>query len=615
MTGGGSAGDAWVLAGGGSAGHASLFAGDGGRAGDASLFAGGGGVSGKAGMAGASDAAPLLVEPGVLPDARFNKAYAARLSANGGTGQGYRFELSSGTLPLGLVLGEDGTLAGIPAEVGDFWFSVTVVDSARSYASRDLALQVRRSRWLAMLATAYSSSDQWMLGMQDLEDLDAPLVTLEAWSAFGPEFSPDGRWLYYGRVVDETTSELRALDTSSAELGDTLSLGAGAGQSSCLCSPDSTQLVCPERFSEMTRIKYFDLLRSEAQPRGFLAHGFTSLDWLGDRRFSYITAEGELMFVDTSGPIVAAPESSGVYFRLFRLSNERDRAIARDTRPGAAPSWVLLDLSTLAYATLPSHDAWDYSASLRAAVAVDSGARSADPATHYYYDLGDLDVRRLDTREVEGPDKGSDIYSPRGDFAGERYFELRNGVPAITTLGATGLTTSICPGEVPEVSSFYPLGDASGLVFDHREELQDGSSSCSWWLARVVDGTLQAPRALGPAMADANLFVSPDSSKAVLVGNASASDPSATARVIRYDLSTSDPVEQQTHDLPHEGVWPVWSGDSSYLALVGSSANHPERALYVVDALDPKSVPRLALICGSTPGPAVGCPASVVFQP
>ncbi|MGY3581513.1 hypothetical protein ACVIGB_000416 [Bradyrhizobium sp. USDA 4341] len=68
--------------------------------------------------------------------------YSATFSASGGTGSGYVFSLSSGTLPAGLALSTAGSLTGTPTASGTFGFTVAVVDGAggRGQASHSVTI-------------------------------------------------------------------------------------------------------------------------------------------------------------------------------------------------------------------------------------------------------------------------------------------------------------------------------------------------------------------------------------------------------------------------------------------------------------------------------------------
>lgn len=50
------------------------------------------------------------------------------------------WEVTDGALPSGVVLGRDGILSGLPAETGEFKFTVTVTDGGRPAAQRNQQL-------------------------------------------------------------------------------------------------------------------------------------------------------------------------------------------------------------------------------------------------------------------------------------------------------------------------------------------------------------------------------------------------------------------------------------------------------------------------------------------
>lgn len=64
-----------------------------------------------------------------LPDGTLGNAYNVNLNGVGGTAP-YTFALSAGALPAGLALSSGGNLGGIPADSGDFTFTVDVTDSS-----------------------------------------------------------------------------------------------------------------------------------------------------------------------------------------------------------------------------------------------------------------------------------------------------------------------------------------------------------------------------------------------------------------------------------------------------------------------------------------------------
>ncbi len=74
-------------------------------------------------------AQPLLPAQSSLPPGAVGVPYAYRLGASGGAG-GYSWSLHAGALPAGLEMNPDGTVSGVPAVSGDFWFELRVTDGS-----------------------------------------------------------------------------------------------------------------------------------------------------------------------------------------------------------------------------------------------------------------------------------------------------------------------------------------------------------------------------------------------------------------------------------------------------------------------------------------------------
>ena len=70
-----------------------------------------------------------ILTPAALPDADRGTPYVGQqLEAKGGTGSGYDWEITGGTLPTGLTLDRSGTIAGTPTAGGVFSFTIRVTD-------------------------------------------------------------------------------------------------------------------------------------------------------------------------------------------------------------------------------------------------------------------------------------------------------------------------------------------------------------------------------------------------------------------------------------------------------------------------------------------------------
>jgi arabinan endo-1,5-alpha-L-arabinosidase len=85
---------------------------------------------------------PLAVATHSLAGGTVTVSYSATLAASGGTGAGYTWTLSTGTLPAGLTLAPSGTLSGTPTAAGTFDFTVEVMDSSGSSATANLSLAI-----------------------------------------------------------------------------------------------------------------------------------------------------------------------------------------------------------------------------------------------------------------------------------------------------------------------------------------------------------------------------------------------------------------------------------------------------------------------------------------
>jgi hypothetical protein len=73
---------------------------------------------------------PLNIESESLPKALLRTPYQFQLRARGGVPP-YKWEITEGSLPTGIVLQGDGQLIGMPQQSGDFHFTATVRDSGR----------------------------------------------------------------------------------------------------------------------------------------------------------------------------------------------------------------------------------------------------------------------------------------------------------------------------------------------------------------------------------------------------------------------------------------------------------------------------------------------------
>ncbi len=88
-------------------------------------------------------AAPSLTYSSPLPIGQVGDAYSRTLTRTGGTGP-FVFSITAGTLPAGLTLNPTtGVLSGTPTAIGDYAFTVRVVDSFEQSDTKATTLAVR----------------------------------------------------------------------------------------------------------------------------------------------------------------------------------------------------------------------------------------------------------------------------------------------------------------------------------------------------------------------------------------------------------------------------------------------------------------------------------------
>lgn len=83
----------------------------------------------------------IEILPSSISNGKSYEPYNLNFSASGGTPP-YKFSIVSGKLPNGLNLSQDGTLSGIPAEGGDFSFTISAIDVNYCEGRRDYTLHI-----------------------------------------------------------------------------------------------------------------------------------------------------------------------------------------------------------------------------------------------------------------------------------------------------------------------------------------------------------------------------------------------------------------------------------------------------------------------------------------
>jgi Putative Ig domain len=91
---------------------------------------------------------PITISPTTLPTAAVGFSYpATTLTATGGSGEDYSFEITAGNLPSGMTLSSAGVLSGTPttATESPFTFTVTATDSLGGTGLQNYSLTVNES--------------------------------------------------------------------------------------------------------------------------------------------------------------------------------------------------------------------------------------------------------------------------------------------------------------------------------------------------------------------------------------------------------------------------------------------------------------------------------------
>ncbi len=94
----------------------------------------------------------LKVSTSTLPAGVVGSAYSQPLSATGGSGAGYTWTKTAGSLPAGVTLSSAGTISGTPTAAGTSSFTVQVTDSDSDTATAQLSITIN-----AALAVSTSS--------------------------------------------------------------------------------------------------------------------------------------------------------------------------------------------------------------------------------------------------------------------------------------------------------------------------------------------------------------------------------------------------------------------------------------------------------------------------
>lgn len=84
----------------------------------------------------------LTITTAALAGGTVSTAYSATLAASGGSGTGYSWSISGGSLPAGLALSTAGVISGTPTSAGTGSFTAGIRDSAGNTATKALSIVV-----------------------------------------------------------------------------------------------------------------------------------------------------------------------------------------------------------------------------------------------------------------------------------------------------------------------------------------------------------------------------------------------------------------------------------------------------------------------------------------
>jgi putative Ig domain-containing protein len=123
-------------------------------------------------------ATPLTIPRPTLHDGEVGLAYApVQYTATGGT-DAYLWTISSGALPGGLTLSQDGRISGTPTAAGTFTFTVEVTDAATATANLSGSIAVVAQLALARISSAGPGWPWDRVNRQDMDQKAAgPIAT------------------------------------------------------------------------------------------------------------------------------------------------------------------------------------------------------------------------------------------------------------------------------------------------------------------------------------------------------------------------------------------------------------------------------------------------------
>ena len=589
---------------------------------------------------GGSSSGELVVSPTSLPPARLNVVYLARFSATGGT-PSYAFRLASGTLPTGLSLTNDGTLAGTPQQIGTFSFVIEATDAASMSARASLQLIVSRTRWLASETFVSSASTQTVLSLIDLAQPQADPVVLDSQSALDPGFSGDGRWLVYEAFRSTEQVSIYWVDTA----GETPSApqlllntrphvfrGAG-GSVPCQWAPDSSRLACLKDTGTAdapeSTVVAFDTSQAQLGPEVSIGPGERDLAFLDRNTLVYGYGANDFARVEWHGQALSEPQPLGVGGgSILQQSRDGTRALVSRAPLGSGLDLALVDFKLgqaqgLDLATPIAGTSFSLSADFDAAFMVEpAAAGDAGLGFHSYYAVNGTQMTQVGHPPIEATAAYTYYRS-----AGPRLVRSNGSQVFLETVANATFTEQLVPGDYQTGARNVirlEIDPAAAWVYISSAQLDAQShaieATAEHWLSRIQAGRAEPAQLIGQGYLIQNeattVLFSPNSQRLLLHGYNGYPHQDVATTFRWFDLSDPTRIEAHVLDLPFSWGQAAWSADSSYLSIMGSDLVNKSRPLLVVDVLAPADdPPRQVVSCSSNPAPLPGCPGSSTFQP
>ena len=618
----------------GSGGSNAASAGSSASAGEAEA----GAASGEAGSAGlgGSGASELVISPASLPKARLDQAYLVRFGASGGT-PSYTFSLASGTLPSGLSLAADGTLAGTPEELGTFSFVVEVTDAASASARTSLQLAVSRTRWLASATFVSSASSQTALSLVDLAQPEADPIVLDSQSGRGAVFSGDGRWLLYETVRSTEQVNLYLVDTAREKPGTPQLLlntrpSFRGSTAPCQWAPDSSRLACLRDTgtadAPASTVVSFDTSQAELGPEVSIGPGERDLTFLDRDTLVYGYGADDFARVEWHGQTLSDPQPLGVgggY--IVQQSQDRARALINRSASATAVDLALLDFrlgqaQALDLPTPIAGTSLSLSTRFDAAFIVEPTATGdAGLGFYTYYAVNGVQLKQVGHEPIEAT-----VSFAYYGSAGSSLVRSNGSQVFMDTVANATVTEQLVPGDYQSEARKVirlEIDPAGTWIYISTAQLDDQShpieASAEHWLSRVGASGPAPTQLIGQGYLiqnDSNtVLFSPNSQRLLLHGYNGYPHQDIPAAFRWFDLSDPAQIKSYSLDLPFSWGNASWSADSSYISIIGGKLGINSRPLLVVDALAPNEAPRQIVSCDSNPAPLPGCPGAAIFQP